>query len=130
MIDEVLKPHINLPQTIYEWVLANSHTFSHMYCIGYVHTHIILVLYSLRSFPAHMHIDILQRAQGVGNGRRLISTLLAKLKEERVPGVHLEMHKDNKRAYDFYMHMGFHQVGEERDCILLAMTLTGTTGEG
>jgi len=53
-------------------------------------------------FPSHLHIDIVERAQGRGLGTQLISTVLAELKRRGSKGVHLEMHSENSRAFQFY----------------------------
>ena len=58
-------------------------------------------------FPAHMHIDLLPRAQGQGLGRRLIETLSAALRERGVPGLHLGVSDDNTGAIAFYSKVGF-----------------------
>ena len=59
------------------------------------------------SFPAHLHIDLLPRAQGQGLGRVLVENLQVTLKEQGVPGLHLDVGKDNSNAIEFYRHLGF-----------------------
>ena len=51
-----------------------------------------------RRYPAHLHIDLVPRAQGRGLGRMLISALLGELQRAGVVGVHLGMHPMNARA--------------------------------
>ncbi|KQY46598.1 GNAT family N-acetyltransferase [Cellulomonas sp. Root137] len=58
-------------------------------------------------FPAHMHIDLLPRAQGQGLGRRLVETLSAALRERGVPGLHLGVDSRNEGAIAFYSRVGF-----------------------
>ena len=41
------------------------------------------------AYPAHLHIDLLERARGRGLGRLLIERLLGELRARGVPGVHL-----------------------------------------
>jgi len=60
--------------------------------------------------PAHLHIDLLPEAQGGGNGRRLITTLLDALRERGVRGVHLGVAADNVNAQGFYEHVGFRRL--------------------
>ncbi|WP_369372460.1 GNAT family N-acetyltransferase [Promicromonospora sp. Populi] len=60
-------------------------------------------------YPAHLHIDLLPRAQGAGTGRRLMETLLAALRERGVPGVHLGVGSGNPGARAFYLRIGFHE---------------------
>lgn len=61
----------------------------------------------VRSFPAHFHIDLLPRAQGAGFGRALIEQLITDLSGMGVPGLHLDVGRDNHNAIEFYRHLGF-----------------------
>lgn len=61
-------------------------------------------------FPAHLHINLLPRMQGLGMGRRLVTTLIAGLREQGSPGVHLLVGEGNQRAVSFYRHLGFAEV--------------------
>ena len=65
----------------------------------------------LPQYPAHLHIDILDRYQGQGIGKRLLEALFNKLKEDHIPGVCLVAAKSNKNACGFYEHMGFQKIG-------------------
>ncbi len=67
----------------------------------------------LGEYPSHLHIDLLPRAQGRGNGRALMETFLAALTERGSPGVHLGTSPRNVRAEQFYLRMGFREL--ERD---------------
>lgn len=58
-------------------------------------------------YPSHLHIDLLPRAQGKGNGKALMQTLLTALRESGSRGVHLEMAPTNQRAHRFYTKLGF-----------------------
>ena len=66
----------------------------------------------LVEYPAHLHVDLLPRAQGHGTGRRLLETLFDALVD--VPGIHLGVDPRNGRAASFYLHQGFVPVGRER----------------
>ncbi|WKB51167.1 GNAT family N-acetyltransferase [Eleftheria terrae] len=61
----------------------------------------------LGSHPAHLHIDLLPRAQGLGLGRGLMQCFVAALRERGVPGVHLGVSALNPRAIAFYERCGF-----------------------
>lgn len=63
----------------------------------------------IAAYPAHLHINILPSHAGHGYGRQLQETLWAKLREENIPGVHLECAKDNANAIAFYKHIGFRE---------------------
>ena len=77
----------------------------------------------LERAPAHLHIDILDRAQGQGNGRRLIQTLLEALAKRHVPAVHLGVGAANTRAIGFYEHVGFTTVVEQEWGRVMARSL-------
>ncbi|MBD3779670.1 MULTISPECIES: GNAT family N-acetyltransferase [unclassified Cellulomonas] len=62
------------------------------------------------AYPAHLHIDLLPRAQGRGLGRTLIETLTGALRGRGVPGVHLKVSEQNTGAIAFYARVGFHEV--------------------
>ncbi|HKI55840.1 MAG TPA: GNAT family N-acetyltransferase [Trueperaceae bacterium] len=61
----------------------------------------------LAPYPSHVHIDLLPRAQGRGLGRSLLEALLARLRDDGSPGVHLGVGSRNLRAIGFYQHLGF-----------------------
>lgn len=71
----------------------------------------------LERFPSRLHIDLLDRAQGTGWGRRLLEWLFGALAERGSPGVHLGVWRGNERAVGFYRHLGF------RDGVLDGSTL-------
>jgi ribosomal protein S18 acetylase RimI-like enzyme len=78
----------------------------------------------LEPYPSHLHIDLLTRAQGQGNGRRMMNTLLEALKARGSRAVFLAMHPENKRAFVFYQKMGFHVIEEAelpRDTLYLGL---------
>jgi GNAT superfamily N-acetyltransferase len=62
------------------------------------------------AYPAHLHIDLLPRAQGRGYGRRMIEALLDRLRGRGVPGVHLGVSVYNPRAVGFYERLGFREL--------------------
>jgi GNAT superfamily N-acetyltransferase len=63
----------------------------------------------LDEFPAHLHVNLLPRAQGRGVGRRLLETLFDAL--AGVAGIHLGVAPENERAAAFYAHLGFVPIG-------------------
>ena len=58
-------------------------------------------------YPAHLHIDLLERAQGQGQGRKLMEVLWAKLRQLEVSGVHLGVNTNNLSGIAFYRKLGF-----------------------
>lgn len=61
----------------------------------------------LASYPSHLHIDLLPRAQGQGNGRRMMEAFLNALRDKGSKGVHLGLARNNERAFKFYRKLGF-----------------------
>lgn len=74
-------------------------------------------------YPAHLHIDLLEHARGLGLGRRLIDHLLDDLRARDVPGVHLGVDEANANGIGFYEHLGFREVAREPGGILMGMRL-------
>ena len=64
----------------------------------------------LARYPAHLHIDLLPPAQGLGLGRALMQRLWDALRASGVPGVHLGVGAGNPRAHAFYTHLGFTEL--------------------
>lgn len=64
------------------------------------------------AYPAHLHIDLLPKAQGHGLGRKLMNTFLGRLREFKVPGVHLGVGRRNVGAVAFYQRVGFELLEE------------------
>ncbi|MGI9322402.1 MAG: GNAT family N-acetyltransferase [Pseudomonadales bacterium] len=61
-------------------------------------------------YPAHLHINILPVAQGVGQGRALMDYFVDYLRGLSVPGVHLGVSRRNARAIAFYRRYGFIEI--------------------
>jgi ribosomal protein S18 acetylase RimI-like enzyme len=74
-------------------------------------------------YPAHLHIDLLPRAQGQGWGRALMNTFLERLRQLEVPGVHLGVGKSNTGAIQFYERMGFVPLEENDHALVLGLRL-------
>lgn len=62
------------------------------------------------SYPAHLHIDVLDSYQGKGFGKGLIRKLIDSLKSKGIKGVHLIVGASNKGAIKFYYKLGFKKV--------------------
>lgn len=65
---------------------------------------------TLNDYPSHLHIDLLPRAQGFGNGTQMMEVLLKMLKERGSPGVHLAVAASNHRAQGFYQKLEFIEI--------------------
>ncbi len=77
----------------------------------------------LERYPAHLHIDLLPRLQGQGDGRRLLTALLDGLAAAGAPGVHLGVGTANERAIGFYRRMGFTDVRAYTHSLIMARQL-------
>ncbi|MDR2783523.1 MAG: GNAT family N-acetyltransferase [Treponema sp.] len=66
-----------------------------------------------KTYPAHLHIDLLPSLQGKGQGRTLMETLFAVLAQKNVHGIHLGVSRTNTGALAFYRKMGFTSLQEE-----------------
>ncbi len=58
-------------------------------------------------YPSHLHINLVPRLQSQGLGRQLINTMMGALRERGSAGVHLFVSPANRRAPNFYRHLGF-----------------------
>jgi ribosomal protein S18 acetylase RimI-like enzyme len=76
--------------------------------------------------PSHLHIDLVERCQGQGGGRRLMATLLDALRAAGSPGVHLGVSTRNERAVGFYRHLGFEELTADDWIIQFGMRLRPT----
>lgn len=78
-------------------------------------------------YPSHLHIDLLERAQGRGFGRKMLEHVMDKLRERGAPGVHLGVSMLNTPAFGFYEKLGFRElirVGEGKDgCVYMGKSL-------
>jgi ribosomal protein S18 acetylase RimI-like enzyme len=74
-------------------------------------------------YPAHLHIDLLPRLQGQGDGRRLLTALLDGLAAVGAPGIHLGVSTANQRAIGFYRRMGFTEVQTFTHSLVMAREL-------
>lgn len=76
-----------------------------------------------RDYPAHLHIDLLPVAQGLGMGSKLMQRFLGQLDSSDVPAVHFGVSKSNPRAVEFYEHLGFHRIIETEAGITFGMEI-------
>ncbi len=79
----------------------------------------------LLDYPSHLHIDILPRQQGKGNGRKLIETLFDALDAKGSPGVHLFVGARNQRAIAFYQRLGMSEFSRDAWTVGMRKKLAG-----
>jgi ribosomal protein S18 acetylase RimI-like enzyme len=75
------------------------------------------------AYPSHLHIDLLPRLQGQGWGRRLIDTLVERLRAYGSHGLHLGVATANTNAQAFYRAVGFMELDDDGVTVTFAMRL-------
>jgi ribosomal protein S18 acetylase RimI-like enzyme len=75
------------------------------------------------TYPSHLHIDLLPRLQGQGWGRRLIDTLVERLRATGSRGLHLGVATANTKAQAFYVAVGFTKLADDGVSVTFAMPL-------
>lgn len=73
--------------------------------------------------PAHLHIDFLPPARGIGLGRAMMDTVMTALAEAGAPGVHLDVDGRNTNAIEFYRHLGFVTIEDNVDWFVMGRRL-------
>jgi ribosomal protein S18 acetylase RimI-like enzyme len=92
--------------------------------ISHLHTPVAVPDAVVANYPAHLHIDLLPRAQGKGLGRVMLETLFVALRARGVHGIHLDVGEDNHNAIAFYRHFGFVELARGSDSIHMGMELS------
>jgi GNAT superfamily N-acetyltransferase len=69
----------------------------------------------VNQYPSHLHIDLLENAQGRGIGKAMMLHLFETLREQGSKGVHLGMGAQNARAFSFYSKLGFSLLDKNDD---------------
>ena len=77
----------------------------------------------LPDYPAHLHIDLLLRAQGKGQGKLLMDRFIDYLKYNKIPGLHLELSSNNDRAFNFYRKYGIEELDRDNESIIMGYHL-------
>jgi GNAT superfamily N-acetyltransferase len=65
-------------------------------------------------YPAHVHMNLLPRLQGVGAGARLLQAWYALAADRGVTAVHVGVNRGNGRAVRFWQRSGFSEIGTPR----------------
>ena len=74
-------------------------------------------------FPAHLHIDLLSRAQGKGQGKLMMDRFIDYLRYNKISGVHLELSSKNDRAFSFYRKYGMQELDRNNESIFMGFYL-------
>jgi ribosomal protein S18 acetylase RimI-like enzyme len=62
-------------------------------------------------WPAHLHIDLMPVARGRGAGSEMMRRWLDRLRNQDVPGCHLQTYAENRSAIAFFEACGFRRHG-------------------
>jgi len=77
----------------------------------------------LPDYPAHLHIDLLSRAQGKGQGKLMMDRFIDYLRYNKISGVHLELSSKNDRAFNFYRKYGMQELDRNNESIFMGFYL-------
>lgn len=88
-------------------------------------------------YPAHLHLNLLAQARGLGAGGALLDAFLAELRSRRVPGVQLSTTRRNEAAVHLYAKRGFREwaarrtplwkpwTGQDEEHLIMTLDLAG-----
>jgi len=77
----------------------------------------------LPDYPAHLHIDLLSRAQGKGQGKLMMDRFIDYLRYNKIPGLHLDLSSRNDRAFNFYRKYGMEELDRDKESIIMGYHL-------
>ena len=77
----------------------------------------------LPDYPAHLHIDLLSRAQGKGQGKLMMDRFIDYLRNNKIPGLHLDLSSRNDRAFNFYRKYGMEELDRNKESIMMGYHL-------
>ena len=76
----------------------------------------------LERYPAHLHLDLLERARGRGIARQLVERQLDQLSEVGLRACHLVVAASNANAIGFYDHLGWRVLEQGDDGWVMGIT--------
>jgi len=76
----------------------------------------------LPDYPSHLHIDLLSRAQGQGQGKQMMDHFFRYLKENHSKGIHLGLSIHNDRAFHFYKKYGMKELFRTSGAIIMGFS--------
>jgi ribosomal protein S18 acetylase RimI-like enzyme len=74
-------------------------------------------------YPSHLHIDLLNRAQGQGQGKIMMDHFMHYLQSQGSQGFHLGLGINNKRAFHFYKKYGLVELMRNDETIFMGLSL-------
>ncbi|HEX2100075.1 MAG TPA: GNAT family N-acetyltransferase [Candidatus Synoicihabitans sp.] len=76
-----------------------------------------------KNYPAHLHIDLLPRAQGRGWGRQMVQNWLELAAQRGATGVHVGVSPINRGAITFYERLGMQRLEAPSGAVLFGLPL-------
>ena len=76
----------------------------------------------VKTYPSHLHIDIVESGQGNGYGKIMIKHMLDQFKKAGSIGVHLHVANENFRAQEFYKKFNFIFLNTSEEQKIMGLT--------
>ncbi len=95
---DVKTKYENTPNNVTD---SDKNLLSQLFKIGFTSADIV------KTYPSHLHIDIVESGQGNGYGKIMIKHMMEQLKKAGSTGVHLHVASKNFRAQEFYKKLNF-----------------------
>lgn len=75
--------------------------------VAFIHQPSLMPASVLRNYPAHIHMNLLERARGTGGGSRLLSIWVEMARSKGISGIHLGANPENHNGIAFWQSRGF-----------------------
>lgn len=95
---DVKTKYENTPNNVTD---SDKNLLTQLFKIGFTSADIV------KTYPSHLHIDIVESGQGNGYGKIMIKHMMEQLKKAGSTGVHLHVASKNFRAQEFYKKLNF-----------------------
>jgi ribosomal protein S18 acetylase RimI-like enzyme len=89
----------------------------------FIHAPLTVPAELAEDYPSHLHINLVPRLQSQGLGRQMMRMLMRTLRELGSAGLHFLVTPTNRRAADFYRHLGFTEIPRRDGPLVFAMDL-------
>ncbi|TBN15979.1 GNAT family N-acetyltransferase [Agrobacterium cavarae] len=86
---------------------ANALPEEHRKRVAFIHQPSPVPASVLQNYPAHIHMNLLERARGTGGGSRLLSMWVEMARSKGIPGIHLGANPENYNGIAFWQSRGF-----------------------
>ncbi|WP_113260723.1 GNAT family N-acetyltransferase [Agrobacterium cavarae] len=86
---------------------ANALPEEHRKRVAFIHQPSPMPAAVLQNYPAHIHMNLLERARGTGGGCRLLSMWVEMARSNNIRGIHLGANPENHNGIAFWQARGF-----------------------